>query len=147
MSLVYVDTSVLMKRYLRTPASDAVDDFLGDATRHFALSEVCLIEMESALARQAREQGGKSSSLPRQRVRFENDLRLGFFDLHPMSQPVLLRARQLIADGKAPLATLDAIHLGTALTIEADAVATDDRQLARAARAQGLKVISFLLTR
>ena len=50
----------------------------------------------------------------------------------------------MIADGKAPLATLDAIHLATALTIEADVLATDDRQLARAAKAQRLAVISFL---
>ena len=144
MSLVYVDTSVLAKRYVRAAASDAVDELLEDATSSFALSELCLIEMESVLARHARERGGKASSLPQQRVRFENDLRIGFFDLHSMSQPVLLRARQLIADGKTPLATLDAIHLGTALTIEANVLVTDDRQLARAAKAQGLKVISFI---
>jgi len=144
MSLVYVDTSVLMKRYVRTPTSDAIDDLLGDAAHRFALSEVCLIEMESALARHAREAGGKPSSLAQQRLRFENDLRLGFFDLRPMSSTVLLMARQLIADGRSPLATLDAIHLATALTIEADALTTDDRQLARAAKAQRLGVISFL---
>ncbi len=53
-------------------------------------------------------------------------------------------ARQFIADGRLPLATLDAIHLATALAIEADALATDDRQLARAAKAQRLAVVSFL---
>ena len=83
MSLVYVDTSVLMKRYVRAPASDAIDVLLADAARRFALSEVCLIEMESALARHARETCAKPSSLQQQRVRFENDFRLGFFDLEP----------------------------------------------------------------
>ncbi|MBC8058538.1 MAG: type II toxin-antitoxin system VapC family toxin [Rhizobiales bacterium] len=144
MSLVYVDTGVLMKRYVRTPTSDAIDDLLGDEAHRFALSEISLIEMESALARRAREPGGKPSSLPQQRLRFETDLRLGFFDLQPMSPAVLLMARQLIAEGKPPLATLDAIHLATALKAEAGALATDDRQLARAAKAQSLGVISFL---
>ena len=144
MSLVHVDTSVPMKRYVRTPASDAVDDLLDDVDQRFALSEVTLVEMESALARWARDSGAKASTLAQQRVRFKNDLRPGFFELQAMSAPVQLRARQLIADGKVPLATLDAIHLASALTIEPVMLATDDRQLARTAKAQRLGVISFL---
>ncbi|HWH83989.1 MAG TPA: type II toxin-antitoxin system VapC family toxin [Burkholderiaceae bacterium] len=144
MSLVYVDTSVLVKRYVRTPASDAVDDLFGDTERRFALSELCLIEVESVLARLARQRRGAPSRLSQQRLRFESDLRLGFFELQSLAQPVLLRARQLIADGKAPLATLDALHLATALTIDADAIATDDKQLARASKAHRLDIISFV---
>ena len=143
MSLVHVDTSLLVKRYVRTPAFDAVDDLFDDVDQRFALNEVRLVEMESTLARWARDSGAKASTLAQQRVRFENDHRPGFFESQAVLAPVQLRARQLIADDKMPSATLDAIHLATALTIEADMLATDDRQLARAAKAQRLSVISF----
>jgi predicted nucleic acid-binding protein len=40
------------------------------------------------------------------------------------------------------LGTLDAIHLATALLIDADALVTYDKQLAEAATAAGLRVVS-----
>ena len=144
MSLVYVDTSVLVKRYLPSVASNAIDELFEQQDHRFALSELALVEMESVLTRRAREPGGQGLNLPAMRLRFENDLRLEFFDLHRLSIDVLLKARQLIADGATALATLDALHLGTAIGITADLMATDDRQLMRAARAQGLNVISFV---
>lgn len=144
MSLVYVDTSVLVKRYLPTPASAAVDELFEQPEYRFALSELSLVEVESVLMRRAREPGGEGLNVPGMRMRFESDLRVGFFDLHGLSLEVLLKARQLIADGVTALATLDALHLGTALGITADTLATDDRQLMRAARARGLNVISFV---
>lgn len=144
MSLVYVDTSVLVKRYLPSPASNAIDELFDQQECRFALSELSLVEMESVLTRRAREPGGQGLNVPAMRLRFENDLRVEFFDLHSLSLNVLLKARQLIADGVTDLATLDALHLGTAIGIAADALATDDRQLMRAARAHGLNVISFV---
>lgn len=144
MSLVYVDTSVLAKRYVRSEASDAIDDFFDDSEHRFALSELCLVEMESVLARHARESKSGGLKLHSLRLRFESDLRLGFFEIHPLTSAVILKARQLMADGGAPLATLDALHLSTAIDIAADAVATDDRQLMRATKAHGLNAISFI---
>jgi predicted nucleic acid-binding protein len=143
MSLVYLDTSVLANRYLRSAISDAVDDLLDEPAYSFVMSELCLVEFESALTRQHREGRVNARRLNDLRRRFEGDLRLDFFTLHPMTRPVLVGARQLIADGLAPLATLDSLHLRTALDVEADAFATDDRQLARAATRHGLKVITF----
>lgn len=143
MSLVYLDTSVLANRYLRAPISDAVDALLDEPAHTFAISELALVELESALARQHREGRVSTRRLSELRTRVEGDLRLDFFTLHRLSRPILIGARQLIADGMAPLATLDAIHVKTALDIEADAFATDDRQLARAAARHGLEVITF----
>jgi predicted nucleic acid-binding protein len=146
MSLVYLDTSALANRYLRAPISDAVDALLDEPTHEFAMSELCLVEFESALSRQHREGRVTARHLRELRTRFEGDLRLDFFLLRPLSKPILVGARQLIADNGAPLATLDAIHVQTALDIEADAFATDDRQLARAAAKHGLQVITFSKT-
>jgi predicted nucleic acid-binding protein len=143
MSFVYVDTNVLVKRYLPEETSDAVDEFFDRIEHRFALSELCLVELESVLARRAREPGGHQLKLAEIRMRFENDFRSGFFDMHALTPAVLLQARQLISDRSAPLATLDALHLSTALEISADVLATNDKQLARATRAYGLTAVSF----
>ncbi len=143
MSLVYLDTSVLANRYLRGPISDAVDNLLDEPAHTFVMSELCLVEFESALTRQYREGRVTARRLHDLRRQFEGDLSIDFFILHPLSRPILVGARKLIADARAPLATLDSLHVQSALDLEADAFATDDRQLARAAKKHGLKVISF----
>lgn len=70
-------------------------------------------------------------------------LRSGFFIAHPLRTSILVSARRWIADGE-PLAALEALHLATALEANADVLATDERQFARAARAAGLRVETFI---
>lgn len=143
MSLVYVDTSVLAKRYLPSPESERVEAMLERADDQFLLSDLVVVELESALRRRAAERTGKSIDRSKIRLRFDDDMRSGFFVLHPLRTSILISARRWIAEGE-PLATLDALHLATALEARADVLATDDRQFARAARAAGLRVESFV---
>ena len=77
------------------------------------------------------------------RQRFDDDLRSGFFIVQPLRTSILISARNWIADGE-PLATLEALHLATALKANADMLATDDRRFPRAARAAGLRVETFI---
>jgi len=143
MSSVYVDTSVLAKRYLPSPQSDRVEAMLDRAEHRFVLSELVIVELESALRRRAGERSGKTVDRAKVRLRFDDDLRSGFFIIHPLRTSILVGARRWIAEGE-PLATLDALHLATALEANADVLATDDRQFARAARAAGLRVETFV---
>lgn len=143
MSRVYLDTSVLAKRYLPSPQSEKVEAMLDDTSLQFVLSELVVVELESALRRRAREHGSKWIDKATVRGRMDDDLRSGFFTLHPLGPSILASARRWIAEGQ-PLATLDAIHLATALDAEAETLATDDRQFARAARAAGLRVTTFI---
>lgn len=76
------------------------------------------------------------------RMRIDDDMRSGFFAVHALDTSVLITARRLIAEGP-PLATLDALHLASAIDGGADVLATDDRQLARAASDAGLQVKAF----
>jgi predicted nucleic acid-binding protein len=142
MSLVYLDTSVLVKRYLPERESDAVDAFLDDPAHRFVVSDLCVVELESAITRRARQSSGV---VPREklRLRIDDDMRGGFFLVHTLNTAVLIEARQWIAEGE-PLATLDALHLATALHAGAEVFASDDRQLQRAARAAGFNIHSFL---
>ena len=143
MSSVYLDTSVLVKRYLPSPQSAHIEVLLDQPDHRFALSDLAAVEFESTLRRRAREAGGRSIDRAKVRMRFDADLKSGFFTIQALRSSILLNARRWIAEGE-PLATLDALHLASALEAEVDALATDDRQLARAARAAGLRVISFV---
>jgi predicted nucleic acid-binding protein len=141
MSLIYLDTSVLAKRYLRSAESDALDALLEDTEHRFLVSDLCVVELESVVARRARETPGIDRAATR--LRIDDDMRSGFFSVRPLDTSILIAARRWIAEGE-PLATLDALHLASALDGEAEILATDDQQLARAARAAGLEVTSFL---
>ena len=143
MSTVYLDTSVLAKRYLPSPESDKVEALLQRPEHRFVLSELALVELESALRRRAAERASRSIDRAKVRLRIDEDLGSGFFALHALRPSVLAGARRWIAEGE-PLATVDAIHLATALEAGAEVFATDDRQLARAARAAGLRVTTFV---
>lgn len=143
MSLIYVDTSVLAKRYLVSPQSDAVEAMLEQEAHRFVLSSLCAVELESMVARRSREAAGKGLDRHRARLRIDDDMRSGFFQIVPLDTSILIAARLCIAEG-APLATLDALHLASALAARAEVLATDDKQFARAARAAGLKVTTFL---
>lgn len=143
MSRIYLDTSVLAKRYLATPESDAIEHLLGATDHRFIVSDLCVVEFESTLRRRSSEPSGRSIDRSKVRSRFDEDMRSGFFVLQPLDTPILADARRLIAEGE-PLATLDALHLATAFASEADVLATDDRQLARAARAVGLQITTFI---
>lgn len=143
MSLAYLDTSVLAKRYLHTPVSEKVERLLDRADLAFMLSELSLVEMESTLMQQARVRASRID-VPTLRLRFCNDVQSGFFQLNPVDRGCILAAQQLIAESTTPLRTLDALHLATAVQAQADTFITDDRQLARAAKACRLTVISFV---
>lgn len=143
MSRIYLDTSVLAKRYLASPESDAVEALLESAEDEFLVSDLCVVEFESVLRRRAREPAGRRLDRSGVRSRFDDDMRSGFFLLRPLEASILAGARRWIADGE-PISTLDAVHLATAVAAEADGLATDDRQFARAARAAGLRVTTFL---
>jgi predicted nucleic acid-binding protein len=142
MSLIYLDTSVLAKRYLSSPQSAAVDALLDDPGHRFVVSDLCVVELESTVARRAREPA-RGVDRAKVRLRIDGDMRSGFFVVQPLETPILIEARRWIAEGE-PLAALDALHLATALCAGADVLATDDRQFAKAARAAGLHITSFV---
>jgi len=142
-TVIYVDTSVLAKRYLASAESDAVEAMFERDDLRFVISDLCAVELESVIARRAREVTSKGLNRHKARLRVDNDLRSGFFEVVPLDTSILIAARQWIAEGE-PIATLDALHLASALAGEAKVLATDDRQFARAARAAGLEVRTFL---
>ena|SRR5436190_7436889 len=147
MPLNYIDTSALLKRYVEEVGSGRIDALLVDSA---AVSSIARVEIASALARRTRE--GALSPEQREEIyaQFLDDLTA--LVVVVAGGVVLQRAATLAlaAPPDAPLRTLGAIHLASALTAfeeRADqtggigAFVTSDRQLRRAAEGAGLHVV------
>lgn len=127
--IVYVDTSALLKRIIVEPESAAVRSRLarlasaGDLLTSSALTWV---EVHRALRRAA-------VSYPDELA----DAALSGVDEFPLRPAVLQRARIV---GPPGLRSLDAVHLASAVAIQARQLMTFDERLASAARGEGIEV-------
>lgn len=140
MTLLFVDTSALAKRYVPEVGSAWVRGWIDPSQGNIILiSEVTIVELVSALARRQREGTVSSADF----IRLRNDFLLHadreylVVNLHG---GVVLQASQLVA--AHPLLTLDALQLACALAAGRDLGAiptfvSADRNLLTVAAAHG----------
>lgn len=117
-----------MKLGLEEPESAALETFVRTAPT-LAASRVILVEVSAALARAELDDALSTAEA----------LSEGLV-LVDVSAALLREAAALA--GRSPLRALDAIHLASALTVEAGEMLVYDRRLAEAAGAAGLTVLS-----
>lgn len=135
MATLYVETSALLKRYVLEPESNECQVVL-DEYPHWITSRLTVTETVINLRKRlSTTEFGIASKL------FHSDLKL--FDVVEFDAELSLRASEVAAGNS--LATLDAIHLASALRIGGARAAfiTYDKQLARAAKKSGLKVLGL----
>ena len=130
MSLVYLDSSALVKLVVREPESAALMEFLREHA-HRVSSALALVEVPRALRRAG------FGTAERRRAR---DI-LARIALVDVDRRALVTAAALDPPG---LRTLDAIHLATALALREELVAlvTYDRRLAAAAESARLEALA-----
>ncbi len=124
-SLVYLDSSAIVKLVVREPESHALFDWLAGRPERLS-SVIARVEVLRALRRS--ERGGAA----RRRARDVLDR----IALMPIDRPILDVASEL---EPSELRSLDAIHLATALSLGADLaglVTYDERLTAAAARSR-----------
>ena len=126
--LVYADSSALVKLVIEEPESAPLERYLEDGPL-LVTSRVALVEVLRATA----------IANPAPEVRDEAERLLASCMLVDVTD-VLLRAAASLAS--AAVRTLDAIHLASALRVEADELVAYDRRLLAAAAARGLVVSS-----
>ena len=143
MSVCYLDTSAVIKRYLSEPNSAEFDAFVLQADFDFIMSPLVITEITSALARRVRNKEIKANFAASTKQLFQDDLLTGDWALMEFQPATFTDASSLISTLTAPLSTLDALHLACALNSQANALATADKQLATAARKAGLQVFTF----
>ena len=134
----YIDTSVLVKRYVSEPGSDALDSFLVTAQPELIVCELMRLELVSTFGRKCREGRFSSADLDKLQIQADADLLSGRIELVSLHGDLVQRALGLMRRLVQPLATLDAIHLASALSEHVDIFMTNDQQLSRAATEAGL---------
>lgn len=140
---LYVDTSVLAKRYLSEAFSDEVDDFLAGSAP-VSISSLTLVEMRSLVGRRRREGYLDEVFEARLWASLEEDIAEGYVLTHPLTDEHASGAGRLLAMlSQTPLRTLDALHLAVARAIGAGGLATADRVMAAGAEQLGFRVTRF----
>ena len=130
MTVLYVDTSALLKRVFVEADSMAVRTMLREAyTRGDLLtaSSLAWVEVWQSLRR---------AGVPD--VDGTGDVAVSGIAEFPLTDAVLVRARHV---GQQGLRSLDAIHLASAIAVGADGLVTYDQRLAESASAVGLRVL------
>lgn len=140
---VYVDTSALVKRYIHESTSTAFDAFVAAADGDLFISPLTITEFESVLHRRLRQRDFNESFLQRAQTLFGQDIAAALWQVQAFEPAAFQDAVRLIRELGVPLATLDALHLGSALQYRCSHIATSDKQLARAAQCSGLAIHDF----
>jgi predicted nucleic acid-binding protein len=141
--MVYLDTSALLKRYIPEAQSDAFESFLQGCVPA-TISRLTFVEVRSALARIRRENRIDSDREQAAAAALRNDVLDGLLKVAPATDRHFMDAMHLIERLTAlPLRTLDALHLALAQDMGAQAIATADDTMAKAAVQLNLEVVFF----
>ena len=137
---MYLDTSVVVKLYVREPDSLAVVD--ATAGQRLCTSALATTEFYSALL--GKERAGTISESLRNEAwwRWHQHVSFGFVQIVPISNHVLHHAWNIMRECHpvAPLRTLDAIHLATFVSLDAGPLLTTDAKMRAAARLLGMEL-------
>ncbi len=132
---VFFDTSAFVKRYVREAGTDAILEWCDRATE-IGLSGIALAEIISAFCRLRRE--GQITDLEYQQLKSLLLADIEDAAICDLTPTVLARAVSCLETNV--LRGMDAIHIGSAVVLQADVfVSADQRQRNAAARA-GLRV-------
>ncbi|MBL9187443.1 MAG: type II toxin-antitoxin system VapC family toxin [Opitutaceae bacterium] len=138
---MYLDTSVLVKRYTVEPDSDEVDAQLIGAT--LVTSELAVGEVWSALL--SKERGRILTAAQRVAAweAFNDDIDEGALRIIPLDGVMIREANQAMFDvhPHVPLRTLDAIHLATYQSVTTGPLFTKDKRMLAAAKLLGLPTV------
>lgn len=134
--IVYLDTSALVKLVVSEPQSAAVDALVA-ATEYAVTSVIAYVECRSAIARGARSRRVDAAAATRSLDRV-------WESVHTLDVDLRLSARAGDLASRHLLRGMDALHLASALELAGGelsvAFATFDRDLAVAARHEGLEI-------
>jgi predicted nucleic acid-binding protein len=127
-SLVYCDSSALVKLVVDEPESAALAGWI-EGAETMAASRLAVVEVDRATR----------IANPSEAVARDTRRVLESCLLVDVSRAILGDASRLTS---VQVRTLDAIHLATALRLEAEVLVGYDERLADAARARGLRVVA-----
>ena len=138
---IYLDTSALLKLYLREPGSDELNRAVA-GRRDLVLSELAVTELISAVARRKREGGLSPSDAGRLHTTLLEDAGSDIYLRVDLAPPTHRSAETILLSSETEsLKAADALHLALAQSADARAIATYDGRMRRAAEARGLALL------
>lgn len=132
MTLIYLDSSALLKRIFEEAETEAFDEALSEAHRQGAQ----LIASALARVEVARAARTRIDIEPPHRVAVVSSEAFAGVAIADLTRPVLESARVI---GPPLLRSLDAIHLATAVAVGADQLWTYDQRMATVAEQLGIR--------
>ena len=138
---MYLDTSVLVKRYVAEPDSDEVDEVVVGFT--LVSSELALGEVWSALLAKERAKTLSEQARTAAWKAFLSDVDEGVLRLIPLDGVMIREANEamLRVHPHVPLRTLDAIHLATYGSVITGPIFTKDKRMLAAAKLLGFSTV------
>ena len=136
---MYLDTSVAAKLYIREPDSDEIEAAASSGDGLFS-SELLYAELRSAMLGKERVKALSSAQREMAWNKFQEHLEAGLLQLLPLNGIVIREASEVIAQvhPQVALRSWDAIHLATALSVDAGPLLTRDKRMIEAAKKLGL---------
>ncbi len=138
---MYLDSSVLVKRYIQEPDSEQVDEVVLGAS--LVSSDLAFGEVWAALL--AKERANVIPVAVRQKAwqAFLDDVEEGVLRLIPLDGVMIREANELMfsVHPNIPLRTLDSIHLATYQSVITGAIFTKDRRMLAAAKLLGFATV------
>lgn len=134
--LVFFDSSAFAKRYVQEAGSDDVLSWCEQASE-IGLSGIALPEIISAFCRLMREKRISRKQYHSLKVALLEDVRdAAICDLSPN-----VISQSILALEKNTLRGMDAIHIGSALALQAEVFVSADQRQCHAAKLAGLRVV------
>ena len=133
---VFFDACAFVIRYIEEPGTDKVIEICREAD-NLVLSVICLPEMISTLTRLVRE--GKLLSHDYQKIRDLILKEIEDIEICHITPDVVTRTIRCLEN--SPLRPMDALHLGCALLVPPDLLASSKRRQIEAARRETLNVM------
>lgn len=144
---VFLDSSVLVKRYHDEEGSDRVRELFGSGTAPW-ISELSLVEVVSALARKTREGELEEDEFRFSRDSFLTDAARGMFKIYPISETDLRVAIDFVSStiNTHGVRTLDAVILSAAQSVHGKSgnfsFWTSDKRMRDAGEELGFSIIN-----
>jgi uncharacterized protein len=138
---MYLDTSVLVKRYVAEPDSEQVDEVVVGFT--LVSSDLAMAEVWSALLAKERNKVLSVSARAAAWRAFLGDIDEGVLRLIPLDGVTIREANDMMlkVHPHVPLRTLDAIHLATYESVVTGPIFTKDKRMRAAARLLGFATV------
>lgn len=140
--MYYLDTSVVVPMFVAEPASEAILAWMESSEAPLVSSDWLRVEFASALSIKVRA-GAIRARQAREAFDGFEALCEGGLQLLPVSRPAFAVAARLASRPELGLRAADSLHLAMALEVQAEAIVTADRALAKSAERSAIPVHRF----